>query len=144
MHCGGIWNLGQKLMIVVQLHHFSPRKKCDIHIQSEIKLANAGCEAVTIFLCSTGRWQKNNNRGFNVAFTRFCNNPYPESNQSNFSHWNILTSILINSYHLPLPRGLFPIDLPFKIFKMHFSYISYLDQSSKFIHPNYTRWMVQI
>ena len=43
------------------------------------------------------------------------NNPYPEPNQPNSSHWHLLAlrSILILSFNqrLGLPKGLFPVGL---------------------------------
>ena len=39
-------------------------------------------------------------RSFNAAFTGIANNPYPEPNESNSSHWHLF--VVIQNYDLML------------------------------------------
>ena len=50
---------------------------------------------------------------------RLSNNPYPEPKQPNSSYWYLRSILILCSLpRLGLPKGLFPVGLPFKILKI--------------------------
>ena len=72
------------------------------------------------------------------------NNPYPEPNQPNSSHWYLLVILILSSHlRLGFPKSLYPVDVPVQMLKALLPSSILATWPAHLTHPDYIRWTVQ-